>query len=491
MPVEFKNLFMFIKNKWMSMTQGQRTWVIISGSIVSLLLGGIIMWAVTPEYKPLFSNLSESESAAVIKKLEEEKIPFRIDKDGKGILVPEKYVLMQRIKIAGSGAPIGNGVGFELFDKMSFGMSEEERRINFQRALQTELERTIDNIAEVEKSRVHLTIPEQKLFNDEQSPAKASVYVKMAPGAVLSKQQISGIQNLVASSVDRLLPENVAIISTDGKILTEFSRNDENEISDKKLQLISRVEEYYRRKIQTFLDNIVGVNNSTVRVTASIEFSKIEKSRESYNPQKNPAVMSEDVLSEGINPTELDILTSNTATPPMPPVLKQKKSVNYKIDREIERTVITPGNVNKITVAVVINGKYDSTYLTDLKQSIAAATGIDIKKGDVIDIKAIEFKPTISEEEKKKMDELAKRNFYLSLMREYLPAVVLLILGILFATNMSKSILTLSKTMQVAKENKDNGNGNGHGKHLQPEDILKMAKENPKEAAKVIKSWIS
>lgn len=489
MPTEFRNLFIFLKNKWMKMSQGQRTWVIITGLIVSIFIGGIIMWAVTPEYKPLFSNLSESESAAVIKKLEEEKIPFRIDKDGKEILVPEKYVLMQRIKIAGSGAPIGNGVGFELFDKMSFGMSEEERRINFQRALQTELERTIDNIPGVEKSRVHITLPQQKLFNDEQTPAKASVYVKMAPGATLNNQQILGIQNLIASSVDKLSPENVAIISTDGKILSEFIRSEESEISDKKLQLVSKVEEYYRRKVQTFLDNIVGINNSTVRVTVSIDFNKVEKSKESYNSPKNPIITSENISNEGINPSELDIITSNATPPQVAPVLKQKKLVDYKVDREIERTVISPGNVNKITVAVVINGKYDATYLNDLKQSIAAATGIDIKKGDIIDIKAMEFKPAISDEEKKKIDELAKRDFYLSLIREYLPAMVLLILGFLFITNMSKSILTLSKTMQAVKESKNNGNG--HGKHLQPEDIIKMAKENPKEAAKVIKSWIS
>ena len=251
------------------------------------------------------------------------------------------------------------------------------------------------------------------------------------------------------------------------------------------------MEEYYRGKIQTFLDNIVGANNSTVRVTAMLQFNRVEKAKETYSPQpQQPAVKTEDISTEGVDPLNLDVLMSNSDAPPAPPVLKQKKAVNYELNKEMEKTVITPGDIKGVTVAVVLNGKYEEKFLSDLKQSISAATGISVKSGDIIDIKAMEFRQSITEEEKAKIEEMAERNFYLSALKDYLPAVALIIIGAFFAVNLGKGLSNFSAAVHVS-HGENGGNGNGHGKNMKAEEILKMARENPKEAAKVIKSWIS
>jgi flagellar M-ring protein FliF len=489
MPVEIKNILNTIKTKWGTLAPGQRMGLMISGVVAALIAGGIIMWAATPDYKPLFSNVSESDGAKILKKLDEDKVSYKLDKATGAILVPENALMKERMKVAGSGMAIGGGVGFELFDKVNFGMSEEERRINYQRALQTELERTIDNIPGIEKSRVHLSIPEEKVFDDEQLQAKASVYLKLKAGFEIKKDQILGIQNLVASSVERLSPDGVALVSTDGKILTEGSSRDDAEISDRKLQLTQHVEDYYRTKIQSFLDNILVVNSSTVRVTASLQFNKIERAKESYNPasKQAPLIRNEDSSNDSLAQLNTGVVTTNVQAPAVPPVMHQKKTVSYELNKESERTTVTPGDVKNITVAVVLNGKYDAKYIADLKQSIAAAAGININNGDVIDIQAMEFKQSISKEETTKMEGLAQRDFYISLVKDYLPALALIIIGIIFAVNLGKGARSMS---QAAYAPEDHG-GNGSGRKLKPEEVLKMAKEDPKEAAKIIKSWIS
>jgi flagellar M-ring protein FliF len=189
MPIELANLLNSAKNWWKSLQPGQKTGLMITGLIAALLGGGIFYWAATPEYKPLFTNLSDTDSAKIVKKLEDDKVPYKLDKNTGAVMVAQNMLMQERIKIAGTGMSIGGGVGFELFDKTNFGMSDEERKINYQRALQTELERTIDNISGIEKSRVHLTIPDEKLFDDEQPQAKASVYLKLKSGVTLDKER--------------------------------------------------------------------------------------------------------------------------------------------------------------------------------------------------------------------------------------------------------------------------------------------------------------
>ncbi len=471
--------------KWWDSTPGYNRIIALSSIIFLLLIIGIIVyWGLKHEYKLLFANLNENSAAKIIKKLEEDKIPYRLGKDGKSVYVPEKLVLKERVKIAGSDLPIGRGVGFEIFDKNNFGMSDEERKINFLRALQTEIERTIDEIDEIEKSRVHIAIPEKKLFIDEQQPVKASVYLKLKIGGNLKKEQINGIQNLVASSVDGLVQENVSIISTDGRILTDYK--DESNVSDKKVEITKRYEEYLRQKIQTLLDSVVGINNSTVRVSVQLTFDKIERARETYNPIQPGAIKEEMVLNESLDNNKDEIISSNATLPESKVLNKQKKAVKYEVGKEFEKIIITPGEIKNINVAILLNGKYEEKFINDIKSNISIALGLNPAKGDKIDVRAVEFKEVITKEEIEKIEKIAQRNFYINLAKEYIPYGLLVILSIIFLNKTSEIFHSLNHSTNT---NKGNG-ADLNKKEYTPEELLILAKQNPKEAAKIIQSWI-
>ncbi len=494
MAEENKTLVKNAVSWWNKQPREKKTFIIVSGLVVLAVAYGIYFWANIPDYKPLFTDLSGADASKIVKKLEDEKVPYKLEDNGTKILVPEKELYKQRIRMAGAGLTTG-GVGFEMFDKMNFGMSEEERKINYQRALQTELERTIDNIQEVTKSRVHLVIPKEKVFNEEMALPKSSVYVALKSGTVLTKEQIAGIQNLVASSVERLTPDNVAVVSSDGKILSDITS--ESGISDKKLQMTERVENYYRAKIQSFLDSIIGINNSAVRVTAVLDFDKVEKARETYAPAQS-AVRNEQITTQQpVDTGTTGATNSLNAVPAQRPVAVNSKIASYELNKEVERTVTMPGSVKQVSVAVVLNGKYDDAYISKIKESIAVASGLNLKKGDVIDVKAMEFKALISEEEKAAIEKLAAREMIINLARDFLPGLIIVLVAFMMTSVM---ISTLKKAPVFAAEayggetgNEHaggNGKGNGKGK-MDDETILKLAKENPKEAAKIIKAWLS
>lgn len=451
--------------------------------IISLII--VLFFTNFKQYKTLYKNLSEEDMAKIIKILEEDKVSYKIKNDE--ILIPENLISKQRVKIAGAGIVLGGGIGMELFDKFNFGMSEDERKINLQRALQTEFERTINKIPGIVKNRVHLFIPEKKIFEEERQNAKASVYLEIKPGYKLSKETILGIQNLIANGVENLLPNNVVIISTDGKVISDMI-NDDELYTYKKLTLTKNIEDYIKNKIQIFLDGIVGFNNSTVSVTVDLEMNKTEIAREIYQPTTNKAVVkSENVISETSGDSNNNQITlSNIQSTNQGVILRQNKNVNYELDKEIQRIMIYPGQIKNISIAVVLNAKYDEKYLNDLKQSIAIAVGLNSKRGDVIDIKAMEFKNNFNLE-LKKFEENKKFEFYYNLAKDFLPLTFMMILAIFISFYTMKQI----SGFKIFKERAKNNGDNNKEIHLSEEDILKIAKENPEEVSKVIKSWIT
>ena len=271
---------------WQNLSSAQKIVVPLLMTLIFVSLIGMTFWMTKGEYSVLFSNLGSEDAASVVSKLKEENVPYRLSRAGTVILVPSRQVYDLRISLAGDGIPKGGGVGFEVFDNKFFGMTEFTQKLNFQRALQGELERTIREISSIEGVRVHLVLPEEKLFIEEQKEPSASVLLKLSLQAKLTKQQIRGIVNLIKTSVENLKEENISIIDTHGNILCE--KMDEefqitgtmNDIFQMKKKIAADIQD----EVRLLIERIVGQGKVAVKASVEIELTREETTREEYIP---------------------------------------------------------------------------------------------------------------------------------------------------------------------------------------------------------------
>ncbi len=248
--------------------------------------GGLIYWNSQPEYQVLFSNLSQEDAGEMVAKLKEKKVPFQLSAEGSSILVTKEQVYDTRLSLAAEGLPKGGGVGFEVFDRTNLGATDFVQKLNYQRALQGELSRTIRQIKEIEHARVHIVTPKESLFVEDQKRPTASVLIKTRSGMRLEASQVEGIVHLVASAVEGLDSGNITVVDTSGKIL--FKRNDATSIGQmttNQLEYQRNIEEGLKKKVQGMLEEVLGLNKAIARVSADIDFQQIDITEETFDPE--------------------------------------------------------------------------------------------------------------------------------------------------------------------------------------------------------------
>lgn len=382
-------------------------------SLVLLLTTIIILfvWSNKPSYVTLFSNLSEKDAGIVLQKLQEKNIPYQVSEHGNAILVPANIAREIRLELAKEGLPASSVVGYELFDKNNLGMTDFVQKLNYRRALEGELARTIEQIDGVEKARVHIVIPEKSLFLEDQKPTTASVTLKLNQGKALTENYIQAIVHLVSSSVEGLSPENVTVVDTRGRILSNLNQSsDVIAMSSNQLQFTTRVEDYLTKKAQSMLDNILGTGNAIVRVNASLDFSKIEEKMELYDPD-NTVVRSEEI-DESTTPSA--VITGNGQETTNLPSKSTTTITNYEISRTLRNIINEVGSIKKLTVAVVVNkkptivekdGKKETIWVERSPQEIQTITelvknavGFNPERKDQITVQNIEFSNEFEEE---------------------------------------------------------------------------------------------
>ncbi|HEY9174537.1 MAG TPA: flagellar basal-body MS-ring/collar protein FliF, partial [Verrucomicrobiae bacterium] len=253
-----------------------------------VLLGGLVslsVWSSRPQFSLLYGKLSDTESAKVIQALEDAKVAYKIGGGGSSILVPADKVHVMRMQLAGRGIPRGDGVGFEIFDKPNFGISDFVQRANYVRAVQGELARTISQIDEVESARVMIVLPENRLLLDKDKHSTASVFVRMRGNSQLQPQSINSIRFLVANAVEGLKPNFVSVVDNFGNVLSENADND-SFTGQTTSQLAARrnLEQYLGKKAQDLLEKVVGPGQALVRVAAEINFDSSTRTEERYDP---------------------------------------------------------------------------------------------------------------------------------------------------------------------------------------------------------------
>ena len=336
-----------------------------------------------PDYKVLFSNLSDKDGGAIVAQLSQMNVPYKHADGGGAILIPAERVHDVRLRLATQGLPRGSVTGFELMETNRFGMTQFQERLNFQRGLEGELTRSIQALSSVQGARVHLALPNQNGFFREQQKPSASVLVSLHPGRILDRAQLAGIVHLVASSVPELAPSAVSVLDDTGKLLSQSPvAAGEEGINAQQLLYVQQIEQQYARRIMEILEPVVGRNNVKAQVSAELDFSRTESTSEQFRPNQTPdsgAIRSQQVLESSgtANKTATGVPGAVANQPPAPSAApvnganpaptaggqqgagestsKRESTTNYEVDKTVK---VTRGNnwaIKRLSAAVVVN----------------------------------------------------------------------------------------------------------------------------------------
>lgn len=357
--------------------------IALAGSVAGLI--ALALWTQQPDMQVLFTNLNGEDAAAIIDKLKETKVPYETTGGGATVLVPSAQVHELRLQLATQGLPHGGGVGYEIFDRTSIGMSEFVQKLNYRRALQGELARTIAQMPEVERARVHLAIPERRLFANEQDRARASVILSLRHGQLLTKAQVQGVVHLVASSVEGLQARDVTVVDGHGNLLSSTAADETAGLTHTQLEYQRTIEKDIETRIQTMLERIVGPNKAVVRVSSVVDFRKVETTEERYDPN-GQVVRSEQRGQEkanGVNGVAGGVPGVQSNVPPgtdLEPAQTsssasqtKNETINYEISRTVSKIVEPIGTIKRLSVAVLVDGIYEAPKAGEGEQPAADA----------------------------------------------------------------------------------------------------------------------
>ena len=392
-----------VSSFWTKLSRIQRVTLVVLVISVAILIPVLINWASTPTYVVAYSGLSEADAGVIVQKLTDTSTPYQL-KNGTTIMVPSDKVYEVRLQMARDGLPASSTVGFELFDTNTLGMNEFTQRVNYQRALEGELERTIGSLSAVSTVQVHLVTPEKSLLSSNQDPATASITLKENPGDSLDKAQIRAIANLVASSVEGLKPENVVLVDSNGTLLSAVSGSgaDASQTDSQRTAETEAANEI-DRNLQKMLDKILGPNHSTVKSNVSMDWTQREVTSNTFNP--TPAAVrssqktNETYTTNGTIPGGIPGASSNLPTPvaqstAIPGVTNYSKvdeTLNYELSMVEAHEITSPGKISRITVSVMVDNVTNAQQLDSLKAAVTAAAGINATRGDQVVVESMAF----------------------------------------------------------------------------------------------------
>ncbi len=406
---DLKEILGSLQARFNALPLTQKVLVVFLPAVVFSLLVTVLLYALRPDYAVLYTGLSPEDMNAVLTELDKDGVDYRIGRDGRTVLVPENMVRDVRLKLAAKGVPSKGVIGYELFDRGGIGVSEFQQRVNFKRAVEGELVRTILRFRSVEDARVHIALPEKSIFLRDEKEPSASVFLKLRPGADLTPEQVSAIRNLVAASVENLKPENVVIIDDRGRNLTATLDDREDEISSKQLKIRREFERDLERKIQSALESALGYGNVKVRVSVELDFSRTQRREEIYDPDMT-AVVSEQKRKEkttgapvgGVPGTAANIPPGTGAVQGQMGTVTEKKETitNYEVSRKEIVSVDPTLRIKRMSVGVIVNSALEGVDTGKIESIVSAAVGLDPKRGDTLSVVAVPFKkPTPLAEE--------------------------------------------------------------------------------------------
>jgi len=356
-------------------------------------------------YGPLYTNLAPQDGAAIVKELDAAKIPYAISGGGAVIEVPRGVIYQTRLKLAGKGVPAGAGVGFEIFEKAPFGVSEFTQQVNYLRALQGELSRTINSLAAVQSSRVHLAIPARSNFLGPEEKPSASVVVDLRPGYNLSPDQVQGVLNLVASSVPKLSSDKVTVIDSSGRPLKEIVVAAPNTEAEKLSLLKQKQEQELQRRIETMLDPVLGPGKVVVRANVQVNLQETLKTKEEFDPNNKVVRSQRSAVDDaggkgGTIGVQANVPGGDAIKVGDGGGRRSQETVTYEVGHTTSRIVEPRGQLQKISVAVFVDGKYEkdkyvarsAEEIEMIRGMVKRAVGFNAERGDEIEVANVPFK---------------------------------------------------------------------------------------------------
>lgn len=425
-----------------------RLLMMIGGAALVAVIAAAMLWSRAPDYRVLYSNVTDSDGGAIIAALQQMNVPYRFADGGSAIMVPEANVHEARLKLASQGLPKGGQAGFELMENQKFGTSQFAEQINYQRALEGELARTIQAMQEVQSARVHLALSKPSVFVREQAKPSASVLLKLYPGRMLDRSQVQSIGHLVSSSVPNLPLANVTVVDQSGRLLSTAFQDNASGLDPTQLNYVREIEQGYIKRIEAILGPVVGEDNVRAQVTADVDLDSTEQMAETYRPNQDPA-------NAAVRSTHTAESTQNKAdaqggvpgalsnqpptaprmlpTAPAPASASQPAATgpngqqqpvaantsgtatsgntsstrdtttNYEVDKTVRRTRAAVGTVRRLSVAVVVNYRGDGKAWKPLSEAEMAklnalvkdAVGFDAKRGDSVNVVNSQFSGTL------------------------------------------------------------------------------------------------
>ncbi len=506
------------------------------GIAASVAVGvAAVIWSQEPEYRTLYGSMPPERSASVLDALSSSGIPYRLQQQTGAILVPADRLHDARIQLAGSGV-INDGSGLEMLrEEKGFGVSDFMQSKKYEHALETELARTIESMHQVRKARVHLAIPKQTVFVRDQRSASASVMLDIYAGATLDRQQVKAIINMVSGSVPELDASAVTVVDQAGSLLSSLEEETGLEVSAKQFEYRKKIEKEYERRITNLLTPISGLGKVKVQAAVELDFSRMEESRESWNPdaqvlrseQVNTnrrgggaaaggvpgALANQPVNRADANGGENDTTESSSITR------------NYEIERVLNYTARPAGDIQRISIAVVLDDSgaaeggandagaeskaaYTPAQLDQLSALVRDAIGFEEGRGDRVTVIATSFRPTLVEESEMEAPPLWEQPWFTGLLKQVLTgiAVILIVFSVI-----RPSIKSLMQAQTAGKSPAPAGaaGGYGSGMELSPavaalggpgnvrkveeglDGIRDVADQDPKLVAQVVKNWVA
>lgn len=500
-----KQLLVQLRLIWEKLNGTQKAVLVSTVAVVLAGMITLIAWPAGGEdsaskggHSVLFVNLEPGDAAKVTESLKELKVPYELTNDGRTVSVPKERLYDARMEMARQGLPENGGQGYEIFDKLQLGMTDFVQNLNYKRALEGELSRTIQSLQEVEKARVHVTIPKPTLFTEKKEEATASVILKIKPGKELTRAQVRGITHLVASSVEGLRARQVNVLDVHGTLLTSgFADNQVAEQTDHNLSMQRSVEQTLEHKVIDIFQGLLGPGKARVKVAAELDFNQVRKTVESYDP--NTKVIRSQQRDEGM------VKGSPQAQ------LEQKEGsiTNFEFDKTVAQIIGAPGGLVRLSVAVAVDGTYkldpksqERTYVPrtqeDLdKFSALVKNAVGYRPGtkDEIFVTNVQFDNQYLLEEEMQMKQLEKVE-WVEVLKKYGVLVIALLFGLWFFRGLVQNLVAAMNPPMPKYA----------GINLQPEeehvpenvqkqkDILEkvefMTRTEPVNIANLIKTWL-
>lgn len=512
------------RGMWLSLSRNQRMTLgmIVITAVVVLI--AFIMMSRPSEYQVAFSNLKDEDAAAIVTKLKEAKIPYELGERGT-IKVPAAQVQEVKLLVAASGAAkTGSGAGFEIFAQPHFGLTEFAEKINYQRALEGELSRSIGRLEAVEAARVHVTLPEQSLFVSQKKEPTAAAVVQLKSGRKLDESQVQGIVQLITGSVEGLKPDSVTVMDTSGNVLPQRGADaDPARKQNTRADIQRTLEQRLTDEVKTMLMPLVGPDKAMVRVSADLDWDQYESNAETFSPsQKAPQVRSRREISEsgaqgtaaagGVPGSERNVPGYPAAGAGQSGTSQNEKrdvTTNYELSRTVEKTVRSPGAIKRLNVAVALDSEViaDPAQADAISRLVATAAGLDTNRGDLVTLTSLPFSPAGTVKPAEIAEQARQRETMLSLAR-----TVAMVIGPLLVVGMIWLVLRRNRPKPEKVEIKDVTENPAEGSkalaaeqlaalpsgpEIDPEqvriekELVRIAKNDPAMMASLIRTWMA